>query len=100
MSSGRPSSSAITKASGTLCLPLLIASAKSSRALSTASRLAAERSGKSIPVNLFLRHRILVRHLHGDENKIVPWRPHVDQAKTNQCRPARLPGPDEPAKFA
>ena len=45
VSSARPASSAITKASGIFGLPLLIASAKISRAASTASWRAAETSG-------------------------------------------------------
>ncbi len=49
LASGRPASSAMTKTSGTSGIPLLIASAKSSRVASTASFSAADKSGSSVP---------------------------------------------------
>jgi hypothetical protein len=83
----RPPSSMITKASGTVGLPSLIASARSSRAASMASCRAVAMSGKSMPF-----HRVLVRHLHEGGNRTVSWPPHFNEVNLTNCRLFRLLG--------
>ena len=74
MASARPSSSAITKASGTSGLPLLMASAKVHAPL--VSPRAQLQKG---PASLRLRHRELFGRPLVDGNKIVPWRPPIHE---------------------